>query len=86
MAVRCPQQATGATSMAIASADETEDEDEVADESVNVAALPEEPLQALSTDLPRSIDWGVMISDGVLYVSDGDLQHELPIEWLQGER
>ena len=54
--------------------------------NLNVAALPEEPLQALSTDLPRSIDWGVMISDGVLYVSDGDLQHELPIEWLQCER
>ena len=54
--------------------------------NLNVAVLPVEPLAALATDLPRSIDWGVMISDGVLYVSDGDQQHELTLEWLQGQR
>jgi uncharacterized protein YaeQ len=54
--------------------------------NLNVAALAEEPLHALANDLPRSIDWGVMISDGVLYVSDGDQQHELTLEWLQGQR
>lgn len=54
--------------------------------NLNIAALPQEPLDALAVDLPRSINWGVMITDGVLYVSDGDRQHELPLEWLQGER
>lgn len=54
--------------------------------NLHVAALPQEPLDALASDLPRSVDWGVMISDGVLYVSDENTQHEFVLEWLQGER
>jgi hypothetical protein len=27
-----------------------------------------------------------MLTDGVLYVSDADVQVELPLEWLMGER
>lgn len=54
--------------------------------NLHIAELPQEPLDSLAVDLPRSIDWGIMITDNVLYVSDGDRQHELPLEWLQGER
>lgn len=54
--------------------------------NLHIAALPQEPLDALAEALPRSIDWGVMITDGVLYVSDADIQQELPLEWLMGER
>lgn len=55
-------------------------------QNLSIAALPQEALDALGIDLPRSIDWGVMISDDVLYVSDSRMQHELPLEWLQGGR
>lgn len=55
-------------------------------QNLNIAALPQEPLDALADKLPRSIDWGLMITDGVLYVSNADVQHELTLEWLQGER
>ncbi|MGG6872800.1 UNVERIFIED_CONTAM: hypothetical protein P3C96_28400, partial [Pseudomonas aeruginosa] len=36
--------------------------------------------------LPRSINWTVMISEGTLFVTDENGQHELQLEWLQGER
>jgi uncharacterized protein YaeQ len=36
--------------------------------------------------MPRSLNWSVMISDGELFVTDERGQHELPIEWLIGER
>ncbi|SDL25034.1 Uncharacterized conserved protein YaeQ, suppresses RfaH defect [Franzmannia pantelleriensis] len=54
--------------------------------NVHVASLPEAPLAALAEDLPRSIDWAVMISEGTLYVTDGGGQHELIPTWLSGER
>ncbi|SDS81394.1 Uncharacterized conserved protein YaeQ, suppresses RfaH defect [Halopseudomonas xinjiangensis] len=54
--------------------------------NLHIAALPQELHEALSAGLPRSIGWGVMITDGVLYVSDAEQQYELPLEWLQGER
>lgn len=53
--------------------------------NLQIAVLPQEPLDALANQLPRSVDWGVMISDGVLYVSDANTQHELALEWLQGQ-
>ncbi|MCJ8168956.1 YaeQ family protein [Atopomonas sediminilitoris] len=53
--------------------------------NVDIVALPQEPLAELSTGLPRTISWGVMISDGVLFVSDERGQIELPMEWLKGE-
>nr|WP_253884429.1 YaeQ family protein [Pseudomonas aeruginosa] len=55
-------------------------------ENINVAAVPQEPLESLSRDLPRSINWTVMISEGTLFVTDENGQHELQLEWLQGER
>ncbi len=54
--------------------------------NLHIAVLPQDALETLAHELPRSVDWNVMISDGVLYVSDDNTQHELPLEWLQGER
>ncbi|MCC6077088.1 YaeQ family protein [Pseudomonas sp. GCM10022188] len=54
--------------------------------NLNIAALPQEPLAELARDLPRSLSWSVMISEGTLFVTDERGQHELPVEWLLGER
>lgn len=54
--------------------------------NLNVAALAAEPLAELARDLPRAISWSVMISDGSLFVTDERGQHEMPLEWLLGER
>lgn len=52
--------------------------------NLHIAVLPQEPLEQLASQLPRSIEWAVMLSDGVLYVSDGSAQHEFALQWLQG--
>ncbi len=54
--------------------------------NLQIAVLPQAPLDQLSSELPRSIDWGLMITDDVLYVSRDEQQHELPLQWLQGGR
>ena len=54
--------------------------------NINVVALDQEALAKLALDMPRSLNWSVMISDGELFVTDERGQHELPIEWLAGER
>ncbi|MCY1413336.1 hypothetical protein D9M71_287650 [compost metagenome] len=54
--------------------------------NLNVASLPQEPLEALAQDLPRSINWTVMVSEGTIFVTDENGQHELQLEWLMGER
>ncbi|CAD5107523.1 YaeQ family protein [Zestomonas carbonaria] len=54
--------------------------------NINVAAVDQEALENLARDLPRSLSWSVMISDGHLYVTDERGQHEIPLEWLHGER
>ncbi|MNF10443.1 YaeQ protein [compost metagenome] len=54
--------------------------------NINVVALDQEALASLALDLPRSLNWSVMISDGELFVTDERGQHEVPIEWLIGER
>ncbi|MBT8768260.1 YaeQ family protein [Pseudomonas boanensis] len=54
--------------------------------NINVVAVQQEALEELAHDLPRSISWSVMISDGALYVTDERGQHEVPLEWLVGER
>ena len=46
----------------------------------------QEALAKLALDMPRSLNWSVMISDGELFITDERGQHELPIEWLAGER
>lgn len=48
-----------------------------------IAALPRDVLDPLAIDLPRTIDWGLMITDDVLYISDAVNQHELRLEWLK---
>ncbi|HKL51848.1 MAG TPA: YaeQ family protein [Wenzhouxiangellaceae bacterium] len=55
-------------------------------DNLEIAVLPRQPMDALAIDLPRKIEWGLMITDGVLYVSDGDCQHELLLEWLMRRR
>ena len=54
--------------------------------NLNVVALPQEALEEISRDLPRSINWTVMISEGTIFVTDERGQHELQVEWLMGER
>ncbi|MCL7462035.1 YaeQ family protein [Pseudomonas sp. NW5] len=54
--------------------------------NLNVVAVEPAALETLAHDLPRSISWSVMISDGVLFVTDERGQHEVPLEWLLGER
>ena len=54
--------------------------------NLNVVALDQDALAALAKDLPRSLSWSVMISDGELFVTDERGQHEVPLEWLVGER
>ena len=51
--------------------------------SLEIAVLPEAETEALATDLPRTIDWSLMITDGVLYVGDGERQRELTPDWLK---
>ncbi|MCY1278204.1 putative protein YaeQ [compost metagenome] len=54
--------------------------------NINVVAVDQDALENLARDLPRAISWSVMISDGHLYVTDERGQHEIPLEWLHGER
>ena len=54
--------------------------------NLNIAAVPQEVLEVLATDMPRAIKWDVMISDGSVFVTDDRGQHEVQLEWLQGER
>jgi uncharacterized protein YaeQ len=51
--------------------------------SLEIAVLPEAETEALGVDLPRTIDWSLMITDGVLYVGDGEVQHELVLTWAK---
>lgn len=54
--------------------------------NVNVVALDQDALTALAANLPRAIVWSAMISDGTLFITDERGQHELPLEWLMGDR
>ncbi|OEC45240.1 hypothetical protein A7D27_05450 [Pseudomonas sp. 1D4] len=54
--------------------------------NINVVAVGQEALEELARDLPRSIGWILMISDGSLFITDERGQHDVPLEWLAGER
>lgn len=54
--------------------------------NLNVVAIDQAALENLSRDMPRALGWAVMISDGELFVTDERGQHEIPLEWLAGER
>ncbi|QKT04223.1 YaeQ family protein [Ectothiorhodospiraceae bacterium 2226] len=51
-----------------------------------VAAVEADALADLARDLPRNLRWGVMISENSLFVTDARGQHEVPLEWLRGQR
>lgn len=51
-----------------------------------IVVVDSEALVAVTRDLPRTIQWDIMISDGALFVTDGRGQHELPLHWLLGAR
>ena len=54
--------------------------------NINVVGIDQTALADLARDLPRALTWSVMISDGSLFVTDERGQHEIPLEWLAGER
>lgn len=54
--------------------------------NVSIAAVPQDVLEVLATDMPRVIKWDVMISDGEVFVTDDRGQHEVKLQWLAGER
>lgn len=54
--------------------------------NINVVAVGQEALEELARDLPRSISWTLMISDGSMFITDERGQHDVPLEWLVGER
>jgi uncharacterized protein YaeQ len=54
--------------------------------NLNVVGIDQDALAALALDMPRALSWSVMISDGELFVTDERGQHEIPLEWLAGER
>ena len=55
-------------------------------ENLNVLGIDQEALAALALDMPRALNWSVMISEGELFVTDERGQHEIPLQWLAGER
>lgn len=54
--------------------------------NLNVLAISPESLTHLAAELPRTINWSVMISDGDVFITDERGQHTLELEWLHGER
>lgn len=54
--------------------------------NLSIVAADSTLLQALTENMPRSLQWGMMFSDGQLFISDEKGQHELPLRWLKGER
>lgn len=53
-------------------------------QNVTVRALPEQAHAELALNVSRNLHWGIMITDGVMYVSDAEKQIELPLEGLFG--
>lgn len=54
--------------------------------NVHVAALPQEALATIAQNLPRAINWAIMISEGSLFITDEVGQHEITPQWLMGDR
>ena len=54
--------------------------------NLNVLAISQASLTHLAADLPRSINWSLMISDGDVFITDERGQHTIELEWLHGER
>jgi|SRR5690606_27088073 len=54
--------------------------------NLSVVAVDQAALEHLAQDLPRSLSWSIMISDGILFITDERGQHEIPLQWLAGDR
>ncbi len=54
--------------------------------NLSVVVADPEALDPLTHNLPRTVQWSVMISDGSLFVTDERGQHEIPLHWLAGGR
>ncbi|MDN7131710.1 YaeQ family protein [Halomonas sp. MC140] len=54
--------------------------------NVHVARLPQEALAVIAKDLPRAINWAIMISEESLFITDENGQHEITTQWLLRER
>ena len=54
--------------------------------NVHVAGLPQEALATIAKDLPRAINWAIMISEGSLFITDEKGQHEITPQWLLRDR
>ncbi len=54
--------------------------------NLSIAAVPEGALDAITESLPRNIKWTMMISEGTIFITDDNGQHEINLEWLKGER
>lgn len=54
--------------------------------NVHVAKLPQEALATIAKDLPRAINWAVMVSEGSLFITDENGQHEITPQWLLRDR
>ncbi|MGX5915500.1 YaeQ family protein [Aliidiomarina sp. Khilg15.8] len=52
-------------------------------DSLRIKALPLVEHEMLSKHLSRNLHWGVMITDGVLYISDGENQVEMTVKELK---
>lgn len=52
--------------------------------NLHVLAISQESLSNLAEQLPRVINWSVMISDGDVFVTDERGQHSIELEWLHG--
>lgn len=51
--------------------------------NLQVAALPQDGLDALAQALPRSIHWAAMLCDGALFITDHNGQHDITPRWLK---
>lgn len=54
--------------------------------NLSVVAVDQAALEHLAEALPRSLSWSLMISDGNLFITDERGQHEIPLQWLAGDR
>lgn len=54
--------------------------------NVHVAGLPQEALATIAKDLPRAVNWAVMISEGSMFITDENGQHEITPQWLLRDR
>ncbi|TRW49439.1 YaeQ family protein [Aliidiomarina halalkaliphila] len=50
--------------------------------NVSILAIPEAEHAVLADSISRNMHWGLMISDGIVYVSDGEVQTEIQLQWL----